>query len=254
MRAGRDRHRAGGARSATRSGARSCSPPEQSGVCAAGTGRCRRSADDLDRRGARARPARAVAAWRPTVLLGRGGGPLAAQPALGALTCRPSIARQSTAAVRAADTAPGVALRLAGGVAAGEVADRGGREVGAGARDLDGRGDPAGRGRGVPRSSPPRQRHGSRRRALAPGCHIRFRGEDLPPASSRGSRIGADAARISALASAGIGEVRSTDAGGLRLIMTGSELLRSARRPSRAGSGSRTDGWCGCSLERAGAW
>ena len=83
-------------------------------------------------------------------------------------------------AVRAADTAPGVALRLAGGVAAGEVA-----AVDARARHRGARSRPARRCR--PGADAMLQSelalgtdgHVAPERALAPGTHVRYRGEDL---------------------------------------------------------------------------
>jgi molybdopterin molybdotransferase len=143
-------------------------------------------------------------------------------------------------AVRAADVAPGVALRLAGEVAAGEEAgaplDPGtamgittGAALPAGAdailRVEDARLEPvsdpptggdraAGTGHVVPTAP------------VHPGLHVRYRGEDvragavLAPAGAR-----LDVARITALASAGVGEVAVHRRARVHVIATGSELL-----------------------------
>ena len=96
-------------------------------------------------------------------------------------TCRRSTARRWTATPCARPTPrPGVPLRLAGGVAAGEVAPAA-LEPGTAARDLDRRGAPAGRRR----DPAVRAGRGARRRASRPsarsrpGTHVRYRGEDV---------------------------------------------------------------------------
>ena len=129
-------------------------------------------------------------------------------------------------ALRAADVAPGVPLRLAGAIAAGDEADRPiapgtavGITTGAAlppgadailrvedAEAADGRVTPT-----VP---------------LRPGQHVRYRGEDvragtvLAPAGAR-----LDVARITALASAGVGEVAVHRRARVHVLATGSELL-----------------------------
>jgi molybdopterin molybdotransferase len=129
-------------------------------------------------------------------------------------------------AVRAADTAPGVALRLAGGVAAGDVAAAE-LEPGTAARVSTGAAIPPGAD-AVLQSELAEERDGSvmPSRALEPGRHIRYRGEDL----RAGTVLAAAGApltlpRISALASAGVGAVAVHRRPRLHLIVTGSELL-----------------------------
>jgi molybdopterin molybdotransferase len=82
-------------------------------------------------------------------------------------------------AVRAADTAPGVPLRVAGGVAAGEVAAAE-LEPGTAARVSTGAAIPPGAD-AVLQSELAEERDGAvtPARALEPGRHIRYRGEDL---------------------------------------------------------------------------
>ncbi len=129
-------------------------------------------------------------------------------------------------AVRAADTAPGVSLRLAGGVAAGEVA----------VAELEpGTAAPVSTGAAIPpgadailQSELAEERNGSvaPTRALTPGMHVRRRGEDLTAGTvlaAPGDRL--TLTRISSLASAGVGEVAVHRRPRLDLIVTGSELL-----------------------------
>jgi molybdopterin molybdotransferase len=154
-------------------------------------------------------------------------GRVAAEPARSAVDLPPfDRSAMDGYAVRAADTAPGVALRLAGGVAAGEVA----------AATLEpGTAAPISTGAAIPRgadailqSELAVERDGTvaPERALEPGMHVRYRGEDvhagdeLAPAGSV-----LTLPRISALASAGVGEVSVHRRARLHLIVTGSELL-----------------------------
>ncbi len=129
-------------------------------------------------------------------------------------------------AVRAADTAPGVALRLAGGVAAGEVA----------AEELaPGTAAPISTGAALPanadailRSEEATLGNGTvvPAAALAPGFHVRYRGEDVRAGdvlATAGSVL--TLPRMSALASAGVGAVSVHRRPRLRLLVTGSELL-----------------------------
>jgi molybdopterin molybdotransferase len=129
-------------------------------------------------------------------------------------------------AVRAADTAPGVALRLAGGVAAGEVAEQ---ELapGTAAAISTGAALPPGAD-AILQSELAEARDGTvtPARALEPGRHVRFRGEDLRAGdvlARAGERL--TLPRLSALASAGVGEVAVHRRPRLHLIVTGSELL-----------------------------
>jgi molybdopterin molybdotransferase len=129
-------------------------------------------------------------------------------------------------AVRAADTAPGVGLRLVGGVAAGEVAAAA-LEPGTAARVSTGAAIPPGAD-AVLQSELAVEEDGrvAPERALAPGTHIRRRGEDLRAGmelAAAGARL--NLPRISALASAGVGEVIVHRRPRLHLIVTGSELL-----------------------------
>ena len=107
-------------------------------------------------------------------------GRVAAEPALSAVDLPPfDRSAMDGYAVRAADTAPGVPLRLVGGVAAGEVAAAV-LEPGTATRDLDRRRDPGGRGRDPAVRAGGRARRPRRARARArPGTQVRYRGEDL---------------------------------------------------------------------------
>ena len=129
-------------------------------------------------------------------------------------------------AIRAADTSPGVALRLAPEVAAGEV-PAAPLEPGTAAPVSTGAAIPAGAdailqselaavddGRVAPAE------------AIPVGMHIRRRGEDLRAGdvlAPAGSVLSLP--RISALASAGVGEVAVHRRPRLHLLVTGSELL-----------------------------
>jgi molybdopterin molybdotransferase len=129
-------------------------------------------------------------------------------------------------AVRAADTSPGVPLRLVGGVAAGEVAATT-LAPGTATRASTGAAIPPGSD-AILQSELAVERDGTvtPERALAPGTHVRFRGEDLTAGTvlaPAGSVL--TLPRISALASAGVGEVAVHRRPRLHLIVTGSELL-----------------------------
>jgi molybdopterin molybdotransferase len=129
-------------------------------------------------------------------------------------------------AVRSADTAPGVALRLAGGVAAGEVAT-----------DVLAPGTAAAISTGA--ALPPgadailqselasvQDGHVAPERPVEPGRHVRVRGEDLRAGDvlvHAGERL--TVPRLSALASAGVGDVAVHRRPRLSLAVTGSELL-----------------------------
>ena len=154
-------------------------------------------------------------------------GRFAAEPAVSAVDLPPfDRSAMDGYAVRAADTAPGVPLRLAGGVAAGEVAAAT-LEPGTATRISTGAAIPSGAD-AVLQSELAEESDGTvaPTRALAPGTHIRVRGEDL----TQGMVLAAPGdtltlPRISALASAGVGEVAVHRRPRLDLIVTGSELL-----------------------------
>jgi molybdopterin molybdotransferase len=129
-------------------------------------------------------------------------------------------------AVRSADTAPGVALTLARGVAAGEIA----------AEPLaPGTAAPISTGAALPpgadailQSELASAADGSVTpgRAIEPGRHVRYRGEDVRAGdvlARAGERL--TVPRLSALASAGVGEVPVPRRPRLQLLVTGSELL-----------------------------
>jgi molybdopterin molybdotransferase len=154
-------------------------------------------------------------------------GRVIAEPGLAAVDLPPfDRSAMDGFAVRAADTAPGVPLRLADGVAAGEVA----------AAELEpGTAAPVSTGAAIPpgadailQSELAVESNGTvaPERALAPGTHVRHRGEDLTAGTllaSPGSVL--TLPRMSALASAGVGEVAVHRRPRLDLIVTGSELL-----------------------------
>jgi molybdopterin molybdotransferase len=161
------------------------------------------------------------------VPLAAAAGRVAAEPATGVVDLPPfDRSAMDGYAVRAADTAPGVALRLAAGVAAGEVATAA-LEPGTAARVSTGAAIPPGAD-AVLQSELAVEQDGrvAPERAIPVGTHIRRRGEDL--------QVGAVLApagaaltfpRISALASAGVGEVAVHRRPQLHLLVTGSELL-----------------------------
>ena len=161
------------------------------------------------------------------VALGEAAGRVAAEPALAAVDLPPfDRSAMDGYAVRAADTAPGVTLRLGAGVAAGEVATAP-LEPGMAAPVSTGAALPPGAD-AILQSELALERDGgvAPERALAPGTHVRRQGEDL--------RAGAELAppgavltlpRVSALASAGVGEVTVHRRPRLDVVVTGSELL-----------------------------
>ncbi len=135
-------------------------------------------------------------------------------------------------AVRAADVAAGVALPLAGDVAAGASAEAP-LEPGTAARISTGAAIPPGAD-AVLRGESATERGGAvvPTEAVPPGCHVRVRGEDLR-AGDVLARPG-DALtlpRVSALASAGIGAVSVHRRPRLHLVVTGSELLPAGAPP-----------------------
>jgi molybdopterin molybdotransferase len=129
-------------------------------------------------------------------------------------------------ALRAADAAPGMPLRLAGAVAAGDIA-AGPVPSGAAVAVTTGAALPPGTdailrvedadaGDGLVTPTAP----------VRPGLYVRYRGEDvragtvLAPAGAR-----LDVARVTALASAGAGAVRVHRRARVHVLATGSELL-----------------------------
>jgi molybdopterin molybdotransferase len=162
-----------------------------------------------------------------TIPLADAAGRVAAAPAASAVDLPPfDRSAMDGYAVRAADTAASVPLRLVGGVAAGEVAAAA-LEPGTAARISTGAAIPPGADT-VLQSELADERDGAvaPARALAAGTHVRYRGEDL-----RAGFVLAAAGdvltlpRISALASAGVGQVAVHRRPRLHLIVTGSELL-----------------------------
>jgi molybdopterin molybdotransferase len=129
-------------------------------------------------------------------------------------------------AVRAADTAPGVALRLAGGVAAGEVAAEA-LPPGTAAAISTGAALPPGADAVLQSElASSEDGHVTPERAIEPGRHVRYRGEDVRAGDvlvRAGERL--TLPRLSVLASAGVGEVEVHRAPRLQLAVTGSELL-----------------------------
>jgi molybdopterin molybdotransferase len=154
-------------------------------------------------------------------------GRVAAEPATSAVDLPPfDRSAMDGYAVRAADTAPGVALRLSGGVAAGEVAAQE-LEPGTVTRVSTGAAIPPGADAVLQAElAEERDGHVIPARAVEPGRHVRFRGEDLPagtPLAQRGDVL--TLPRMSALASAGVGVVGVHRRPRLDVIVTGSELL-----------------------------
>ena len=161
------------------------------------------------------------------VPLAEAAGRVAAEPARSVVDLPPfDRSAMDGYAVRAADTAPGVPLRLTGGVAAGEVASAP-LEPGTAARVSTGAAIPPGAD-AVLQSELAVEQDGrvAPERSLAPGTHVRFRGEDLRAGDElapAGSVL--TLPRVSALASAGVGDVAVHRRPRLHVIVTGSELL-----------------------------
>jgi molybdopterin molybdotransferase len=161
------------------------------------------------------------------VPLAEAAGRVAAAPALSAVDLPPfDRSAMDGYAVRAADTAPGVALRLTGGVAAGEVATET-LEPGSAARVSTGAAIPPGADT-ILQSELAAERDGTvtPERALEPGTHVRRRGEDLHAGdelATAGTVL--TLPRISALASAGVGSVEVHRRPEVHLLVTGDELL-----------------------------
>jgi molybdopterin molybdotransferase len=162
-----------------------------------------------------------------TVAIADAAGRVAAEPVLGVVDLPPfDRSAMDGYAVRAADTAPGVGLRLVAGVAAGEVASQS-LEPGTAAPVSTGAAIPPGAD-AVLQSELAEEHDGSVAPASAVpvGMHVRRRGEDV-----RAGDVLAAAGdvltlpRISALASAGVGTVRVHRRPRVAVLVTGSELL-----------------------------
>ena len=162
-----------------------------------------------------------------TVPLTAAHGRVAAEPVRSAVDLPPfDRSAMDGYALRAADTAPGVALRLAGGVAAGEVATAV-LEPGTAVRISTGAELPPGAD-AILQSERATERDGTVAPdgALAVGTHVRARGEDLREGdvlAAAGDRL--TLPRISALASAGVGTVPVARRPRVAVLVTGSELL-----------------------------
>jgi molybdopterin molybdotransferase len=128
-------------------------------------------------------------------------------------------------AVRAADTSQGVPLRLAGAVQAGQVGDR--LEPATAVQINTGAAIPAGADAVLQSElAAVDDGHVTPERALEPGHHIRFRGEDVREGDvlgRAGDRL--TLPRLSALASVGLGEVAVHRRARLHVLVTGDELL-----------------------------
>jgi molybdopterin molybdotransferase len=154
-------------------------------------------------------------------------GRVAAEPARSAVDLPPfDRSAMDGYAVRSADTAPGVGLRLAGGVAAGEVAADP-LEPGTAVRISTGAALPPGAD-AILRSEDAEEAAGSVRPAgvVAAGLHVRYRGEDVREGdvlAAAGEPI--TLPRLSALASAGVGRVAVARRPRVAVLVTGSELL-----------------------------
>jgi molybdopterin molybdotransferase len=162
-----------------------------------------------------------------TVPLAGAAGRVAAEDARAAVDLPPfDRSAMDGYAVRSADTAPDAPLRLAGGVAAGEVAT---------AELAPGTAAAISTGAAVPPGADAilqselaavADGHVSPERAIEPGTHVRFRGEDLRAGDvlvHAGERL--TIPRLSALASAGAGTAVVHRRPRLHLAVTGSELL-----------------------------
>jgi molybdopterin molybdotransferase len=169
------------------------------------------------------------------VPIGAALGRVAAEPVRSAMDLPPfDRSAMDGYAVRAADTAPGVALRLAGGVAAGDVPSAT-LDPGTATRISTGAEIPPGAD-AVLQSEHAAERDGTvvPDRAVEVGRHVRERGEDvrrgdvLVPAGRR-----LTLPRVSALASAGVGELAAGRRPRVAILVTGSELLPLGAPPER---------------------
>jgi molybdopterin molybdotransferase len=128
-------------------------------------------------------------------------------------------------AVRAADTAQGVPLRIAGAVQAGQVGEP--LEPATAVQINTGAAIPPGADAVLQvEHAQVDDGHVTPERALEPGRHIRFRGEDVHEGdvlARAGDRLSLP--RLSALASVGLGEVAVHRRARLHVLVTGDELL-----------------------------
>jgi molybdopterin molybdotransferase len=168
-----------------------------------------------------------------TVPITEAHGRVAAEPARGAVDLPPfDRSAMDGYAVRAADTASGVPLRLAGGVAAGEVATAT-LEPGTALRISTGAALPGGAD-AILESELAAEADGTvaPERALEVGRHVRRRGEDLRAGdviAAAGERL--TLPRVSALASAGAGSLLVHRRARVAVLVTGSELLAPGAPP-----------------------
>jgi molybdopterin molybdotransferase len=128
-------------------------------------------------------------------------------------------------AVRAADTAQGVPLRIAGAVQAGQVGEQ--LEPATAVQINTGAAIPPGADAVLQvELAQVDDGHVTPERALEPGRHIRFRGEDVRAGdvlARAGDRLSLP--RLSALASVGLGDVAVHRRARLHVLVTGDELL-----------------------------
>jgi molybdopterin molybdotransferase len=162
-----------------------------------------------------------------TVGIAEAGGRVAAGPARSAVDLPPfDRSAMDGYAVRSADCVEGAELRLAGGVAAGEVPDTA-LAPGTAARISTGAALPDGAD-AVLQSEHAEVRGDVLVSAedVAPGRHVRYRGEDVHAGdelAAAGERL--TLPRMSALASAGVGTVVVHRRPRVAVLVTGSELL-----------------------------
>lgn len=154
-------------------------------------------------------------------------GRVAAEPARAAVDLPPfDRSAMDGYALRAADAAPGVALPLAGGVAAGEPGDAP-LPPGRATRISTGAAIPPGAD-AVLRSELASEHAGAviPSEAVPAGCHVRRRAEDVRAGDelvAAGERL--TLPRISALAAAGVAEIAVHRRPVLHVLVTGNELL-----------------------------
>ena len=162
-----------------------------------------------------------------TVRIEHAHGRVAAEPALSAVDLPPfDRSAMDGYAVRSADCEPGAALRLAGGVAAGDVAERA-LEPGTAVRISTGAAIPPGAD-AVLQSELARERDGTVVAAgsVPAGRHVRRRGEDVRAGDAlvaAGEPL--TLPRVAALAAAGVGDVAVHRRPQVAVLVTGSELL-----------------------------
>lgn len=140
-------------------------------------------------------------------------------------------------AVRAADTAAGASLRRAGAIAAGDAADVLGGPLSAGTavEVTTGAALPPGADAVLQLEHAETGDDGKLIRCLTPvdaGRHVRYRGEDVKRGDVLAPVFGLlNAQRLSALASAGVGQVAVHRRARVHILATGSELLELGAPP-----------------------